>query len=125
MDMKFSTRLRIVAQLLLLLLLAGCATAPKINWAARVGLYTFDQAVTEFGPPDRQAKLTDGSVVAEWVTQRSRVHTIMSPGYGYGWPYGYGTFASGPADTVVTPEYFIRLTFGPDGLLAGWKRGAR
>ncbi len=109
----------------MLLLLAGCATAPKINWAERVGLYTFDQAVTELGPPDRQAKLTDTSVVAEWVTQRSRVHAILSAGYGYGWPYGYGMFASGPLDTVVTPEYFIRLTFGPDGLLAVWKRGAR
>ena len=121
--MKLSTRLRLVAQLLLLL--AGCATAPKINWAERVGLYTFDQAVTEFGPPDRQAKLTDSSVVAEWVTQRSRVHAIISPGYGYGWPYGYGMIASAPSDAVATPEYFVRLTFGPDSRLAGWKRGSR
>lgn len=124
--MKFSTRLPVVSQLLLLvLLLAGCATAPKINWAARVGLYTFDQAVTEFGPPDRQAKLADASVVAEWVTQRSHVHAILSPGYGYGSPYGCGMFASGPSDAVATPEYFIRLTFGPDGRLGGWKRGSR
>ena len=41
------------------LLLAGCVT-PKIDWAARVGNYTYDQAVMDFGPPDKSAKLSDG-----------------------------------------------------------------
>jgi hypothetical protein len=61
-------RLTLVAALALLL--AGCATQ-KIDWAARTGNYTFDQAVIEFGPPDKHAKLTDNTVIAEWLTRRS------------------------------------------------------
>ncbi len=66
-------RLRLVVQTLAIVLLAalavGCATS-KIDWAGRVGTYTFDQAVLDLGPPDKQAKLTDGTVVAEWLTRR-------------------------------------------------------
>jgi len=28
-------------------------------------------------------------------------------------------------DTVTTPEYCLRLTFGPDGKLAAWKKFTR
>ncbi|MCX6894852.1 MAG: hypothetical protein NTZ16_04995 [Verrucomicrobia bacterium] len=110
---------------LLVLLAAGCATTPKINWAERVGHHTFDEVVIEIGPPDKQAKLTDGTVVAEWVTQRSRAHAFVSGGYGWSGPYGYGMFSPANVDTVTTPEYFLRLTFGPDGKLAAWKKFAR
>lgn len=106
-------------------LAAGCATPPKIDWATRVGNYTFDQTVTEIGPPDKQARLTDGTVVAEWVTQRGRTHAFVSGGYNYGWPYGSGAFGPGYMDTVTTPEFFLRLTFGPDGKLAAWQKFAR
>jgi hypothetical protein len=41
----------------------GCVTQ-KIDWSARVGNYTYAQAVMELGPPDKSAKLTDGTVVA-------------------------------------------------------------
>ena len=44
---------------------AGCATGPKIDWAARVGHYTYDQAVLELGPPDKVAKLNNGVIVAK------------------------------------------------------------
>ena len=52
-----------------LVLLTGCAT-PRIDWQARVGHYTYDQAILELGPPEKSATLTDGSVVADWLTQR-------------------------------------------------------
>jgi len=42
--------------------LSGCA-AHRVDWASRVGNYTLDQAITEYGPPDKQAKLTDNTVV--------------------------------------------------------------
>ncbi len=54
---------------LLLLLSVGCAST-KIDWSSRIGNYTYDQAVIELGPPDKYAKLTDGTVVAEWMTRR-------------------------------------------------------
>lgn len=103
-------------------LLTGCATA-KIDWAARVGHYTFDQAVLELGPPDKQAQLTDGTLVTEWLTRRGYRSTYMVGGY-YGPPWSYGPFHSGYVDSG-SPDYFLRLTFGPDGRLKEWKRFAR
>lgn len=124
--MKLSIRLPVgLALLLPVLLLAGCATTPRVDWAARVGLYTFDQTVAEIGPPDKQAKLSDGSTVAEWVTQRSQTQVFTGPSYAYTTPYGYGLLPPRYVDAVNTPEYFLRLTFGPDGRLTAWKRGAR
>src|SRR5258705_4238554 len=101
------------------LLLGGCTT-PKIDWAGRVGIYTYDQAVIDMGPPDRYAKLGDGTVVAEWLTRRG-----YSYGYApvwYGSPhYYYGPFYPGYIDTYTYPNYYLRLVFGPDGRLKTWK----
>ncbi len=104
------------------LLAAGCATQ-RIDWAARVGNYTYDQAVMDFGPPDKSAKLTDGTMVAEWLTRRGYTSTYSAFGYsGYG-PYCYGPFYPGyPAYTEVTPDYYLRLIFDPDGELKAWKK---
>ena len=104
------------------LLAAGCAT-PKIDWASRVGIYTFDQAVVDFGPPDKQARLQDGTLVAEWLTRRGYTHVYPNSGfYPWGW---YGPVYPAYIDTYTTPDYFLRLTFGPDGRLKAWKRFAR
>ena len=112
---------------LLLVLVAGCATQ-RIDWSARVGSYTFDQAIAEFGPPDKQAKLTDGSLVAEWLTRRG-YHQVYAGGfYGAGGFHG-SAFCPGPYPPQYldsySPDYFLRLTFGPDGRLKSWKRFAR
>jgi hypothetical protein len=64
------------------LVIAGCATTKPIDWNSRVGSYTFDQAVTELGPPDKQAKLSDGRTVAEWITHREG-GTSFSVGTGF------------------------------------------
>jgi hypothetical protein len=53
------------------LFLTACATN-KIDWQSRVGNFTYDQAVLEFGPPDKEATLQDGTRVAEWLTSRGR-----------------------------------------------------
>lgn len=108
----------------LLLLVAGCST-PKIDWNARIGNYSYDQVVLELGPPDKEAKLTDGTIVADWLTRR---------GYRYPYPVGgyYGYCAPGyygpPYPTYVNayaPDYFLRLTFAPDGRLQSWKKYMR
>jgi hypothetical protein len=69
---------RTVLALLATLLFAGCVTE-KIDWAVRVGVYTHDQAILDLGPPDKSAKLSDGTVVAEWLTQSSRVIVAPEP----------------------------------------------
>jgi hypothetical protein len=101
--------------------MAGCATQ-KIDWAGRIGNYTYDQAVLELGPPDKQAKLDDGMFVADWLTRRGYVY--RSPAFGYSpWAY-YGPYYPVYVDGY-TPDYFLRLNFGPDGKLKSWKKYAR
>jgi hypothetical protein len=120
--MKAPVLVRMAVGLAALLVLAGCATN-KINWSARVGNATFDQTVLELGPPDKQPRLTDGTLVAEWLTRRGRSATYAPVGgyYGYrGWPYG-GLTAYEPG----TPDYFLRLTFDAQGILTAWKQYAR
>ena len=117
--MKTLPSLRIAALLLTLLALVGCATHPKIDWAARIGHYNFDQAVLDFGPPTKQARLTDGTLVAEWQTQRGYSQTEYIPHGGYRHRY-YGAY--GTPVTTYAPDAFLRLTFGPDGQLTAWKK---
>jgi len=107
---------------LTLFALAGCAT-PKIDWASRVGRYTFDQAVVELGPPDKQAKLSDGSLVADWLTRRGRNAIYGTAGGLYGAPGlpSYAPIYVGPG----TPDYFLRLNFDTLGRLTDWKKYAQ
>jgi hypothetical protein len=97
------------------LLLAGCATH-RIDWSARMGSYTFDQAVTEFGPPDKQARLSDGKLVAEWISRYSGGSTVAVGTGFYGYPGGVGI-------VQTTPNYYesrLRLTFATNNVLAAW-----
>ena len=106
--------LRLLACLCVALWLAGCATQ-RVDWAARIGHFTYEQAVLDMGPPDKHAKLADGTIVAEWLTDRGST-------YAYGAPGPYGPFYAGAVSTYSTPSRFTRLTFGPDGQLIAWKR---
>ena len=106
--------------LLLLGLLLGCST-PRVDWNSRVGIYSYDQAVVDFGPPDKYATLQDGTIVAEWLLRRGYAYARGPYAYGYSpWGYGYGPYYSGYVDSY-SPDYYLRLTFGPDSRLRAWK----
>ena len=114
MKLNFSALLTAV----LVLVAVGCATT-KVNWNARIGTYTFDQAVTELGPPDKQAKLTDGQTVAEWVTRHYTGSTVsVGSGFGYG-PGGIGYVQSVGPNTY---ESSLRLTFNTNNILSQWSK---
>ena len=100
-------------------LLTGCVTE-RIDWPARIGSYTFDQAILEFGPPDKSATLQDGTIVADWLTARGT--TWVHGGWGWGSPswYWYGPYY--PMYVTTSPDHFLRLTFDPNGKLAAWRR---
>ncbi len=49
--------------------LVGCAT---YDWSDRVGIYTYDQAIVDFGPPDTKEKLTNGGQSVSWTTSSHR-----------------------------------------------------
>jgi hypothetical protein len=44
--------LRLMACVGLVLWLTGCASM-RVDWGTRIGHYTYDQAVTDMGPPDK------------------------------------------------------------------------
>jgi hypothetical protein len=87
--------------------LAGCATT-KIDWNSRVGLYSYDDAISELGVPDRQATLSDGSIVGEWLQYR---------GGAYGTTHYSRWSRFQTYDVHEFPDRYLRLTFGPDKLL--------
>lgn len=103
--------------------MVGCKTTPPVDWQARVGSYTYDQAVTDLGPPDSQAKLTDGQTVAKWVTHRNG-GAGLSIGTGFlsgggGSAVGVGmsqSVGSGSRDRTLT------LTFGTNNVLSAWSK---
>ena len=100
------------------LLVAGCATQ-RINWNARIGTYTFDQAVIDFGPPDKQAKLSDGRVVAEWISHYSSGGAVV---FGAGL---YNYRGGGGFVQTTGPEYYeskLRLTFTTNDVLSAWSK---
>ncbi|MGV3771878.1 MAG: hypothetical protein ACO1QB_03190 [Verrucomicrobiales bacterium] len=98
--------------LLLLIGMGGCATGPKVDWEGRIGAYSYDQAVIELGPPDKVADLSDGSRVAEWLTSRG--------GSGGGTFVMTGRFAHHYSD-FPSPDYFLRLSFDPQGKLTNYR----
>ena len=105
---------------LLSLFLAGCASPKRIDWNGRVGSYTYDQAVADMGPPDKQTKTSDGSTVAEWVTGRSG-GSGLSIGTGlYGSSGGVGVSQSVGSGSRAP---FTRLTFDTNGRLSAWMNG--
>ena len=99
--------------------IVGCQTTKPVDWNSRVGNYTFDQAVSELGPPDKQAKLSDGKTVAEWITHRNG-GSGLSVGTGfYGGGVGVGmshSVGQGYRDRV------LNLTFDADNQLASWSK---
>jgi hypothetical protein len=75
--------------------------------------------VTELGPPDKQARLSDGKTVAEWITHRSG-GSGLSVGTGfYSGDVGVGmshSVGQGYRDKV------LNLTFDRDNKLATWSK---
>jgi hypothetical protein len=112
----------ILLALLAALVFAGCASAPKIDWAARVGNYTYNQAVLDLGPPDKVAKLDNGVIVANWITRQGYAYTAVgAPMYG---AYPGGIIVPGYTQGY-SPTFYLRLTFGADGKLTEWKKYAQ
>lgn len=115
--------IRSMGALVLAVCLSGCQTTPKVDWTGRIGAYTFDQAVIDFGPPDKLAILTDGTKVAEWLTSRGYSHGYVTT-LGAPYPYHHGFY--GPPSVYysepASPDRFLRLTFLPDGKLSAWRK---
>jgi hypothetical protein len=100
-------------------LFAGCKSTPSIDWNSRIGNYTFDQAVTELGPPDKIAKLNDGTTVADWIKSGN---TGFSFGMGTGYAGPNGAVGVGQTTNTGYNAKVLRLVFGRDNLLISWSK---
>ena len=112
----------LVLAALVVALLIGCKSTPPVDWNSRVGSYTYDQAVTDLGPPDKQARLTDGQTVAEWITRRS--NGGLSVGTGFFSAGGGGAVGVGVGQSIG-PGYYektLKLTFGTNNVLTAWSK---
>lgn len=116
-----------IAVVLLSVLLAGCATTPKVDrnrdWNAFIGNYSFDQAVAELGRPYLSGEQSDGNRFGEWILSRS---PEMSFGFGVGTgSYGsHGGVGVGAGTSVSPPPRgeYLRLDFGTNGMLSAWAK---
>jgi len=99
------------------LFFTSCKTAPKIDWASRVGVFTSDDSVVELGPPDKMTQISTGRV-AEWVTggERGPVFSFGVGSYGGRGGVGVGTGTGGK----IT-ENLLRLTFDERDKLVTWE----
>ena len=104
-------------------LLAGfmvaCKSTPRVDWNTRVGNYTYNQALTDLGPPDSTAKLTDGRTVCKWITART-----TGPTFGIGTGF-YGPGAGVGVGQTIGPTYnerILMLTFDTNNVLAAWSK---
>ncbi len=110
--------LRWIGLVVLMALITSCVSE-RTSWNKRIGVYTYDQALLELGPPDKQARLSDGRRIAEWVSHYSTGNTLFIGSGIWGYPGGMG-FMEG-----VGPDYYeskLRLTFGTNDVLAAWSR---
>jgi hypothetical protein len=99
-------------------LVTGCATTKPVDWNSRVGNYTYDQAVTDLGPPNRQVKHSDGKVESKWFIQPPvgpRINTGMSY-------YGNNGFGAGQTIGTSQNDHVLQLTFGTNGTLISWSK---
>ena len=113
--------------IVLLFLAASCVYGPRITvedseWGARIGEYTYQDALAELGEPQMIGESSEGKV-AEWVLRQSIPFSI---GFGFG-GVGYGHHSStgvGVGTSVSPPPSgeYLRLRFDRDGRLAEWTK---
>jgi hypothetical protein len=119
MKMNFSVKFSLpVILAMTVALLSGCTTPTTVDWDSRVGHYTYNQALAEFGPPDRQARLSDGKASYKWYVQPPAGARFNS-GMSY---YGSNGFGAGQTTGTGFNSQMLQLTFDSGGTLVAWSK---
>lgn len=110
------TNARILLPALATAIFIGCATT-QVNWDARVGQFSYLQAVTELGPPTKQTQTADGQTEAEWISRYPPASAGMDN------DFRYHSASFGPASSAAGwHESKLRLTFNTNSLLSDWSK---
>ena len=121
--MNVRMQAKFIPAMLVVFTLVGCATTQKIDWLARRGHYTYDQAVAEFGKPGGSTRSADGGTVADWIIERGHVEVPSDSRFAK--PGGFAGPRMPTLGEPYIPNYYMRLTFGPDGQLKDYREFAR
>ncbi len=97
----------------------GGATSQQAAWSNRVGSLTYEQAVIELGPPNKTNSVTDGGLIAQWVTGRTTGNAFNAADDASGPFVGYHPTLS------RLPSHVLALEFGPDHKLVQWAKVTR
>lgn len=102
----------------------GDPKSPLVDWNKRIGNYTYNLALTDLGVPARSIGLPNGSLVADWVIQKGNPGSADTSDAqvqgGYVVPPLWDNPI--PMGSSQTPARYLRLTFGPDQKLTGWRK---
>jgi hypothetical protein len=118
MTLRVAARLtdwRTFLWLLLPLVVAGCVSTPQVDWDARLGSYSRDMAIADYGPATRTFKLSDGSQMLEWL----QAGGLDMPGSSR--PVTRDSIYNDASAGSSAPRS-LQLTFGPDGKLVDWNQ---
>lgn len=117
----FSVREILAAGILAAVLtVAGCQPSkpnPQTSWSARVGIYTYSQAMADLGPPTTTTKLADGTTVAQWAQSGHPTDNTFS----------FTSTAAGAASVTNAPppepgKRYLSLTFDTNNVLSAWEK---
>ena len=101
-------------------LIAGCATAPPVDWNSRVGHYTYAEAVKELGPPNREIRLSNGAIEFKWFQPYNGAGSAnATAGFGPGMSYN-NMNNIGPEPSFG--DRYLQLTFDANGVLTDWSK---
>ncbi len=105
--------------------ITGCATAPPVDWNSRVGHYTYAQALSDLGPPNREVRLSSGATEFKWFIQPAG-GTGFNPSMSNnglnnnGMNYSFGE--AGPNPNPGFSNRRLELTFDTNGVLTAWSK---
>jgi hypothetical protein len=92
--------------------------------AARMGQWTLEDFVADWGPPTAEALLDGGRRRAQWVrVELPLAQPRMSPTVGPAATDGATSFSIGGAVIPQERREVVTVWFGADGLASAWRRG--